>query len=294
MVHVSYLLAVCLFLPHYLRSAVSRGLPNFACMGETALHMFACQGKINEIQLILPKCDADFILMESEFVLTRGIDALHSALVFQHENVAGAVLLRLAEIFKDPKYVGQNGLICLRKLLSVRDPCTGTTSVMLMCRCDPIVAGIQIVLFSLTIFVAELFFFRWGMDQLLERVTDLLKLVNNNSSRFPQMLEVTLFERDRSGMTALHHAVRSGSRLTVRWCMNNGAIACPHRNSDKYSHPKQLKLEKNDVNLKSFVADGSSNLTQATLWECVMCFIVPIHFFSYLHRFSFAGIELGD
>ncbi len=129
------------FLSHYLRSAVSRGLPNFACMGETALHMFACQGKIDEIQRILPKCDADFILTESQFVLTEGMDALHSALVFQHANVAEAILLRLGEIFQDPKYVGQNGLNYLLKLLSVRDPCTGTTSVMLMCRFDPIVAG---------------------------------------------------------------------------------------------------------------------------------------------------------
>jgi hypothetical protein len=134
-----YVLAAHLFLPHYLRSAVSRGLPNFACMGETALHMFACQGKINEIQRVLPKCDANFILMQSQFELTNGMDALHSALVFQHENVAEAILLRLVEIFQDPKYVGQNGLNCIRKLLSVKDPCTGTTSVMLMCRYDPIV-----------------------------------------------------------------------------------------------------------------------------------------------------------
>ena len=110
-------------------------------MGETALHMFACQGKIDEIQRVLPFCDLGFILEQSQFKLTEGMDALHSALVFQHANVAEAVLLRLAEIFQDPKYVGQNGLKYLSKLLSVRDPCTGTTSVMLMCRFDPIVVG---------------------------------------------------------------------------------------------------------------------------------------------------------
>ena len=125
-------------------------------------------------------------------------------------------------------------------------------------------------------------FFRWGMDQLLDRVTDLLKLVNNNSSRFPQILEVTLFERDRSGMTALHHAVRSGSRLAVRWCMNNGAIACPTDNSVTPYTPSYSQ-HKNDVNLKSLIAEGWSSLTQATLWECVLisldfCFVLPYIF----------------
>jgi ankyrin repeat protein len=115
------------------------------------------------------------------------------------------------------------------------------------------------------------------MDQLLDRVTDLLKLVNNNSSRFPQMLEVTLFERDRSGMTALHHAVRSGSRLTVRWCMNNGAIACPSVNlgTSWFPKPKPNQVQFN-VNLRSFIAEGWSSLTQATLWECVVIFTLQI------------------
>ena len=126
---------------HTVRSAVSRGLPNFDCLGETALHLFACQGKIDEIRRVLPFCDLVFIQQTSEFKLSEGIDALHSALIFQHANVAEAILLRLADIFQDPKYVGQNGLNYLLKLLSVRDPCTGTTSVMLMCRFDPIVAG---------------------------------------------------------------------------------------------------------------------------------------------------------
>jgi ankyrin repeat protein len=109
------------------------------------------------------------------------------------------------------------------------------------------------------------------MDQLLDRVTDLLKLVNNNNSRFPQILEVTLFERDRSGMTALHHAVRSGSRLTVRWCMNNGAIACPSNNSN-FLYNTLRDSHDNKVNLKSVIAEGWSGLTQATLWECVLIF----------------------
>ena len=30
------------------------------------------------------------------------------------------------------------------------------------------------------------------------------------------------------------------------------------------------ELEKNDVNLKSLIAEGWSSLTQATLWECVL------------------------
>jgi hypothetical protein len=109
------------------------------------------------------------------------------------------------------------------------------------------------------------------MHKLLELVTELLKLVFNNSSRFPSMLEVVLFERDRSGMTALHHAVRSGSRLTVRWCMNNGAIACPYDNSDTIREI-ETKRSGTVVNLKSLIAEGSSRLTQATLWECVPSF----------------------
>jgi hypothetical protein len=86
-------------------------------------------------------------------------------------------------------------------------------------------------------------------------------------------------------MTALHHAVRSGSRLTVRWCMNNGAIACPIHNSYTFSHPKKANPKKSKVNLKSLVADGSSNLTQATLWECVMCFVVHFTFFHIYRSF---------
>jgi hypothetical protein len=110
-------------------------------MGETALHFFACQGKIDEIRRILPSCDLGFLQQTSEFKLTKGMDALHSALVFQHANIAEAILTRIAEIFQDSKYLGKEGLTSLNKLLGVKDPCTGTTSVMLMCRFDPIVAG---------------------------------------------------------------------------------------------------------------------------------------------------------
>ncbi len=110
-------------------------------MGETTLHLFACQGKIEEIRNVLPFCDLGSIQQKSEFKLTKGIDALHSALIFQHENIAEAILTRIAEIFKDSKYFGKEGLRCLNELLGVKDPCTGTTSVMLMCRYDPIVPG---------------------------------------------------------------------------------------------------------------------------------------------------------
>jgi len=127
---------------HTVRSAVSRGLPNFACLGETALHLFACQGKIDEIRRVLPFCDLVFIQQASEFKLSEGIDALHSALIFQHADIAEAILTRIAEIFKDSKYLGKDGLRSLNNLLGAKDPCTGTTSVMLMCRFDPIVAGI--------------------------------------------------------------------------------------------------------------------------------------------------------
>jgi hypothetical protein len=63
---------------------------------------------------------------------------------------------------------------------------------------------------------------------LLARVKELLKVVNAGSDAFPEILKGILFEKDESGLNALHHAVRSGNKLAVQWCMQNGAVAYPN------------------------------------------------------------------
>jgi len=63
---------------------------------------------------------------------------------------------------------------------------------------------------------------------LLARVKELLKLVNSGNDAFPEILKGILFEKDESGLNALHHAVRSGNKLAVQWCMQNGAVAYPN------------------------------------------------------------------
>ena len=63
---------------------------------------------------------------------------------------------------------------------------------------------------------------------MLARVKELLKVVNAGSDAFPEILKGILFEKDESGLNALHHAVRSGNKLAVQWCMQNGAVAYPN------------------------------------------------------------------
>jgi hypothetical protein len=111
------------------------------------------------------------------------------------------------------------------------------------------------------------------MNKVLDMVVEILKMVNHGNSRFPSMLEGVLFKKDHSGLTALHHAVRSGNKISVRWCMLNGAVACP----PQYQYPnkpfcgRSSKNVAEPSNLKSLIAEGSSKLTQgATLWECVV------------------------
>lgn len=114
-------------------SAVSLGLPGFDCMGETALHYFASRGDAASVQRILPKCnDAAYIMKTSKFRLTKGLDALHTALIFQELNIADAILERLEQIWREQE--PKNGVELLTNLLRVRDPVTRTTTTMLMCR----------------------------------------------------------------------------------------------------------------------------------------------------------------
>lgn len=113
---------------------------------------------------------------------------------------------------------------------------------------------------------------RWGTEKLLVRVVELLKILNHGNERFPEKLMVILFERDRSGLTALHHAVRSGSKVKVRWCMHHGAVACPNHYvwadaddcADLHDHNE---TPYRSFNVKSLIPDGASAMTRATLWE---------------------------
>jgi hypothetical protein len=68
-------------------------------MGETALHVFASMGDTAAVRRILPGCDYTYILKKSEFRLTKGLDALHTALIFQQFDIADAILERLQEIW---------------------------------------------------------------------------------------------------------------------------------------------------------------------------------------------------
>jgi hypothetical protein len=103
-------------------------------MGETALHCIASHGDVDMMQRILPKCDDTFIMQKSEFRLTQGLDALHTAMIFQHEQIATMILGRLGHLWQGSQYGGGKGLELLKELLSVEDPCTGVTTIMLMCR----------------------------------------------------------------------------------------------------------------------------------------------------------------
>jgi hypothetical protein len=119
---------------HLTLSAVALGLSGFNCMGETALHLMACRGDLAAVRALLPKCDAKFIMSKSEFRLTEGFDALHTALVFQQLDIADAILERLEQIWGAQPPA--DGLQLLKELLTVHDPVTRTTTVMLMCRCS--------------------------------------------------------------------------------------------------------------------------------------------------------------
>lgn len=255
-------------------------------MGETALHLFASTGDTAAVRRILSVCsDYNYIMMQSEFRLTKGLDALHTALIFQQFDIAEAILERLQEIFQEQQPL--NGLILLKDLLIVRDPFARTTTTMLMCRFATLLCYFACVCFAgftliLSFVPSEVLCFRWGQEKLLDRVINLLKVLNHGNSRFPEMLEVILFESDKSGLTALHHAVRSGNKLVVRWCILNGAVACPRRvdrglfeaNS---SRPETLSPANHymNMNIKSLIPDGASKLTMGTtLWECVFDSII--------------------
>jgi hypothetical protein len=100
-------------------------------MGETALHVFASTGDTAAVRRILPGCfNYEYILKKSEFRLTKGLDALHTALIFQQFEIADAILERLREIWQEQP----PGLEKLKDLLTVRDPVARTTTTMLMCR----------------------------------------------------------------------------------------------------------------------------------------------------------------
>jgi ankyrin repeat protein len=257
-------------------SMVLRGLPGFDCNGETALHMFASQGDLSAIRSILPKCNASFIMKKSQFHLTFNFDALHTALVFQHLDIALAILERLKQIWEAQEPA--NGLQNLKELLTVFDPVTRVTTTMLMCRllvvdsrCLPLCIGL---LRKFAAFIGELcsdkciLFFRWGNVELLDRVVDLLKAINHQNSRFPEMLEDVFCMKDRSGLTVLHHAVRSGNKLAVKWCMQNGAVAIPVVDLPSESAAETTKSSTFPVRyLSSLIPNGLSKLTSATLWE---------------------------
>ena len=246
-------------------------------MGETALHVFASTGDTAAVRRILPGCDYTYILRKSEFRLTQGLDALHTALIFQQFDIADAILERLQEIWQAQPPPG--GLELMKDLLAVRDPVARTTTIMLMCRfvtplCHFACACFAVFTHKLSFVPSEALCFRWAMDKLLDRVINLLQVLNHGTSRFPEMLQVVLFETDRSGLTALHHAVRSGNKHVVRWCMMNGAVACPGHvpRFEVESSISKTKSPPNhsNLNVKSLIPDGASKLTMGTtLWECV-------------------------
>ena len=60
-----------------------------------------------------------------------GLDALHTALIFQNEDVADAIMQRLASIWETPP---TDGIRLLRKLLATREPASKVTTIMLICR----------------------------------------------------------------------------------------------------------------------------------------------------------------
>ena len=268
-------------------------------MGETALHVFASTGDTAAVRRILPGCDYTYILRKSEFRLTQGLDALHTALIFQQLDIADAILERLQEIWQAQPPPG--GLELMKDLLAVRDPVARTTTVMLMCRFVTPLCYFACVFFAvfthkLSFVPSEALCFRWGMDKLLDRVIILLQVLNHGTSRFPEMLQVVLFETDRSGLTALHHAVRSGNKYVVRWCMMHGAVACPGH-VPRFEVESKTKSPPNHSNMsvKSLIPDGASKLTMGTtLWECVFRFPSYFALFFHLRRPLFFCYELVD
>ena len=85
----------------------------------------------------------------------------------------------------------------------------------------------------------------------------------------------------RTTQRVTNHAVRSGNKLVVRWCMQNGAVACPRRVDRGFSKVKSSNSEiespanHSNMNVKSLIPDGASKLTVGTtLWECVIDYII--------------------
>lgn len=115
--------------------------------------------------------------------------------------------------------------------------------------------------------------FRWGNEKLRDRVVELLKITNHQNVRFPEILQDIFFPKDASGLTVLDHAVRSGDKSVVSWCMRNGAVACPNpyesRESDDPKLPEFSNLHENS-NRHSLILEGLSKMTSATLWEYVL------------------------
>lgn len=62
--------------------------------------------------------------------MTEGLDALHTALIFQQLDIADAILERLRELWGELQPTVRD----LKKLLTVRDSETRTTTIMLICR----------------------------------------------------------------------------------------------------------------------------------------------------------------
>lgn len=66
------------------------------------MHFFTCRGDLAAVQRILPRClDESYILKKSEVELTKGLDALHTALIFQQLDIADAIMERLGELWSD-------------------------------------------------------------------------------------------------------------------------------------------------------------------------------------------------
>jgi hypothetical protein len=110
-------------------------MPEANCMGETALHYYSCRGEIAAVRKLLPMCDADYIMQRSKFRQTLGVDALHTALIFQNEDVADAIFQRLSDIWIALPFDGiKLDVKLLRRLLTTREPASKVTTIMLICR----------------------------------------------------------------------------------------------------------------------------------------------------------------
>ncbi len=208
--------------------------------------------------------------------MAKGLDALHTALIFQQLDIADAILERLGELWRD----SQCTVMDLKNLLTVRDSYTRTTTIMLMCRLLMLYHASWCLGGCLRVFTyvfSTLWRCRWGNEKLRDRVVELLKITNHQNVRFPEILQVIFFERDRSGLTVLDHAVRSGDKLVVSWCMRNGAVAYPYpynypppESDVSSSTPHDLPGFSNSSNLQSLILEGLSKVTSATLWEYVL------------------------